>query len=797
VECYPSDIESKLGFDVVRRSVEGRLQTEVGLEAARKETPSSDLDVVKERLQLAAEWQDALESNQAPGMAGLPDLRDSLRSVAPAGSWLEPVAVLDVMASLRLAREVARAIGSHAERFPAIAQSCQDLFVDPDLEKALGRVVDEQGGVKDDASPDLRRIRKQIRNQEGAMRRAAERALKTAREAGYGAGDAPTVRGGRAVIPIKIEGRRKLPGSIVDTSTSGKTAFLEPEECVDLGNELRLLESQERREIVRILIDVTDDIRAVAAAILGNQEILANQDVYRAKAHLARELEAVVPEISEGAVLRLDRGVNPALFLLRREAAARGEVDRPVIPLNLTLEEPHRTLVISGPNAGGKSVAMKTVGLFMLMTAYGIPIPCREGSSIPLTDRLMVVLGDEQSLENDLSTFSSHLGHLKTVVEKSGPNTLILIDEIGTGTDPAAGEAIARAVLEHLSQRGGLTIVTTHFGGLKAFAQDADGTVNGAMRFDPERLEPVFEFELGMPGSSYALEIAERTEFPQPLLEKARALFGDDRTQIEALILELSRTREEFERRSSKLAERLAAAEESRDRHQAARERLDASRDAVLREAHEKAERVLKEANRTVENTIREIKESQADKARTRVAREQLDEYRAELASKRPKRPKRRSSTPAKEHADELEPGDSVVMDEGSAVGEVMELKGRRALVAFDLTQITVDKTRLQKVATGSKRKRSTSRPVGPALEMQPRLDIRGYRVHEAIPALDKYIDDALRSGLQRVEVLHGTGTGALREAVRDHLADMAVVVSVEEAPVDQGGAGVTYVFLS
>jgi len=797
VECYPSDIENRLGFDVVRRNIDVRLQTSVGRTALVTERPDSTRSQVSERLKLVSEWQEALAAGQAPGFSGLPDLSEAFRRIAPAGSWLEPLDLLDVVASLTVARQVEEYFSARSERFPAVSAVTSGLFSDHGLEKSLDRVVDDQGVVRDDASPELRRIRKQIRNQEGSIRNAAERALRAARDAGYDGGEAPTIRGGRMVIPVKTEGRRKLPGSIVDTSTTGKTAFLEPEECVELSNELRLLEAQERREIVRIMVSVTDTVRDVADAMLNNQQILGEQDVLRAKATLANEIEAIVPEIGDGSEIRLIAGANPALLLLRKESSVQGQKSRPVIPLTLHLTRPEATLVVSGPNAGGKSVAMKTVGLFALMLAHGMPVPCRDGSIVPLFGRLMVVLGDDQSLENDLSTFSSHLESLKSVVETADRNTLVLVDEIGTGTDPAAGEAIATAILEHLTSVGAFTIVTTHFGGLKAFAHSATGMVNGAMRFDPEKLEPDFVFEKGVPGSSYAIEIAERASFPHDLLERARGHFGAERTQIEELILELSRSKQELAERSGELETTLAAARDSERRHKEARQELDASRDAILRSANDKAESLLKEANRRIENTIREIKEAQAEKAKTREARQELDTFRKTVEQKASKTKPAKTSSDTGAQQRPLEVGDFVSMEGGTATGRIVRMQNGDAVVAFDVGELHVEHSKLRRAGPPKKSKNPVSISGSPILDIEPRLDLRGYRVADAILAVEKYLDDALRVGMARVEILHGTGTGALREAVRVHLRGLKQVRSVEEAPVDQGGAGVTYVFLS
>ncbi len=802
MDCFPADIELKLGFDIVRTRLTELADTELGRSEIGTLETLSDRASVEYRLALIGEWRESIESGEQPGLHGVPDLLGLLTRIRPAGSWATPEEALDVVSALRTARLVKSYFSSRSSAYPNCAIDSSTLEPDRRLETAIGDLFDESGDLRDGASPELRKIRKQITNTELQLRRTAAEALNEAQAARFAAGDEPTIRAGRTVIPIKAEAKRKLTGIIVDTSATGQTVFVEPQQCIDLNNERRLLEGQERREIVRILEGITDEIRERRSSLERNQHVLIRFDVIRACARLGIELSAIVPTISDDGLIDIRSGLNVALTLVRRKSREPGH-DLDVVPLDLSLSVENAVLLISGPNAGGKSVAMKTIGLFALMLAHGLPLPADEGTAIPLYDRLCVDIGDEQSIETDLSTFSSHLQRLKHIVESSDEGTLVLIDELGTATDPTAGAAIAQAVMEHLVRVGATAIVTTHFGALKAFADEAAGVANGAMMFDRDNLSPTYVFEPGIPGSSFAFQIAERTSFPPAILSRAQELAGSEESTMEDLLAKLEFAKRRAVEEEALLAKRLSEAEDATQEARDARQRIVESRDKILAMAEERAESLLKEANRTIERTVREIREAQAERKRTVKAREQITALRDTIKAKAEIRKRRRPADPRPtEPGRPLARGDQVVLDGGEAVGEVESIEQGSVIVTFGSMQTRVASSRLTRVG-GAKRQevqvsqaRSTTATDGALPAVRRRQDVRGYRVAEAIPEVEKFIYAAVRDGLGRVEILHGTGTGALRMALQEHLKSMIEVDRVSDAPIEQGGAGVSIVIL-
>ncbi|MEX0599241.1 MAG: Smr/MutS family protein [Rhodothermales bacterium] len=619
---------------------------------------------------------------------------------------------------------------------------------------------------------------------------------------------------------------------------------------------MRELEGEERREVDRILREVTSAVRVHVEDIREGLRALAVFDLLQAKARFANDLDAVVPDLNVEGVIDIIDGRNPVLMFhfrdlgatardtaatardtaaTARDAAANA---RDVVPLNLRLGDDYRTLVITGPNAGGKTVAMKTVGLFAMMLGHGLPVPVDEKSSFGIFQQLYVDIGDEQSIEEDLSTFSSHVSNLKTMLANAGSDSLVLIDEAGTGTDPAEGGALAQAVLERLTERDARTIATTHHGTLKVFAHEKDGVENGSMEFDQSTLSPTYRFQPGIPGSSYAFEIAQRIGLDETILERARELVGEQKTALEELITT-------FESRTQELDAKLAEAEDvarrarnERDQFRRKAEKLDREREAIRHQALKEAERIVGEANARIEKTIREIKEAEAEREATKGAREELASFREDLdqrlaepesesdvgsepasefdgRSERPgadservaPRPGQTASGPEppempKPVGGSIEVGDQVVLDDGSTAAEVLEIEDDEAVISLNSMRLRTALDRLQKV--GGKRKQQvqlgTVEQSGgemTALTARSRIDLRGRRVHEAIEEVTRLIDEALVSNLSDIEILHGKGTGALRQAIHEYLAEREDVVSFEEAPWDQGGAGVTYVHLS
>jgi DNA mismatch repair protein MutS2 len=796
---HPARLESALGFDLLReRLVEGAL-TPAGAESASALAPYSDESTIRAAYQRVAEYMDALRYDDRVPFDAVPDIREAVASVAPEGAYLEPEALRDVHVALAGMRRLRQYFTSRAVKYPTLAGDAGRLTALPDVEERLRAVVDDEGQVRENASPELRRIRERLGRRHAQLREAMNRALRAAVDHGYATEDQPTVRGGRMVIPVRAEAKRKIDGFVHDVSASGQTVYVEPADCLDLNNDVRALEAEERREIVRILRESTTLIRASQDEVREGLDALAALDVVQAKARLSLALQASVPALNTEGVIDVRAGRNPVLALrFGTDPSARQ-----VVPLNLKLGEAIQTLLITGPNAGGKTVALKTIGLFALMVAYGLPLPADPSTRFALFTHVLADIGDGQSIEDDLSTFSSHVANLDHMLRHAGPSTLVLIDEAGTGTDPAEGGALAQAVIETLTARQARTVATTHHGSLKAFAHEAPGVENGSMQFDPETLAPTYVFQAGIPGSSYAFAIAERRGLEQAVLDRARALAGADRTKLEDLIAALERRTVALDQQATEAARSADEARASEARYRALHETLQEQKRQIKEQALEEAEQVIRQANAQVERTIREIRESQASPDATRQARAGLEEMkesvqRAQQNLKKRRPPKARREAPA--GASLLAVGDQVVLDGGSTAAELLEIDGRQATIMAGSMHLRVELNRLTKVA-GPRRQQVIVRHLAAdpmqmsAIRARQRIDLRGRRVDEAVAETARFVDDAIAATLQRVEILHGKGTGALRAAIHEYLATVPEVTRIAEAPWEEGGPGVTQVF--
>lgn len=821
MKIYPSTAETKLGFDVLRARLAGYTRSRLGEERVERMQPARQLDWLREELERVAELQEAFRFDDAVPLDHVLDLRDVLRRAAPEDAYVSP----EDLAAVRYASNTVRRLRGYMlqrkEKYPRLAEAVQQTTALPELEQRIEDVVDEQtSGLKDNASPELRRLRRLLVQRRAQIRETLQDELRKAIGAGHATEDQPTIRNGRMVIPVRAEAKRKVQGFVQDTSATGQTVYIEPTAVLDLNNEVRELEGEERREVERILRAVTAHVRAHLNELHGNNRVLAQFDLLQAKAHLANELDAVVPHLNEDGILDIKAGRNPLLLLhFKQTNSKRGKGedesgDREVVPLDLMLGDGYHTLVITGPNAGGKTVAMKTVGLFVLMLSYGLPVPCDEASSMCLFERMFVDIGDEQSIEEDLSTFSSHVSNLKQMLHRAGPQSLVLIDEAGTGTDPEQGGALAQAVLERLTDAGARTLVTTHLGALKAFAQQHEGVENGSMAFDQETLQPTYRFQAGIPGSSYAFEIAARIGLEKRVLARARELLGAQQVGLEELIAT-------FEARNRALAEQIAETEETlrkttqeRTKYETHLEKIRRERDEIRQQALEEAERIVQGANARIEQTIREIKEAEAEREATKQARAKLEAFKEDVGQqqatleKRQERRKkartarsRRSAEPEANGSGPVRVGDQVVVDGGSTAAEVLEIDGGEAVVTAGPLRMRVTLDRLTKVGGPRKQQvtvRQTTSGSSDLAVMHARaeLDVRGQRVEEALADVERLIDQAIAANLDRVEVLHGKGTGALRQAIHDYLAASPDVADFADAAWNQGGAGVTVVRL-
>jgi len=805
---YPVSAEEKLGFDVIRAELERYVIGALGQRRLARMIPSNQLTWVRNELGRVAELQDAFRFDDSVPLEPILDLDDVLRRAAPEGSCVSTDDLLAVLLVSTTARRLNDYIMERADKYPLMARCLKPVTSIPKLEREIATVVDEDGRLRDDATPELRSIRRLIGRRQAQLRESVQRALRDAIGRGFATEEQPTIRDGRMVIPVRAEARRKVQGFVHDTSATGQTVYIEPAESLDLNNEVRALEGEERREIERILRLATGKVRHYLSVLRANQDVLADIDLLQAKARLGNVLDAFVPELNEEGDIDVRNGRNPVLILHFSRHQEKGSA-RAVVPLSLAIGEEYRTLVITGPNAGGKSVAMKTIGLFALMIAYGIPLPVAPGSGFALFGHLIVDIGDEQSIEEDLSTFSSHVANLKYMLSNAVANTLVLIDEAGTGTDPAEGGALSQAVLEFLTRSGARTIATTHHGTLKVFAHETESVENGSMQFDQDTLTPTYVFQSGIPGSSYAFEIAERIGLESDILGRARALVGEKKTAVEELIAT-------FEARNQALQERLTDVENERDKARAEKRQYEKRRDslrentdAIRHQAMVEADRILQGANARIEKTIREIRETGAEPDTTREARDEVTKLKQEVLSRKEKverrqlaRKRRKKPTGVRAFHGPLSVGDQVVLDGGGTAAEILEISEKEGVVAVGSMRMRVKLTRLTKIG-GPRNQRVAVRqiaqdPSGIASASARRhIDLRGKRVDEAIGEVMRLIDEALPTGIGQVEILHGKGTGALRRAIHDYLDSRDDITGYDVAPWNQGGTGVTLVNLT
>ncbi len=807
----PEGVAEIIGLDRVRRRLEELAQSSPAIRAIRALRPCSDQSYIERRLRIAGELQACISFGESIPYTPNEDLGPILHAARPIGAALSSEYILEVLRAARTARLVGSFFGTRAETYAVVADEWSDLKEDKDFEKAIESVFDEEGNVRDGASKKLRRIRRDLQRARQSLRTRTNAALMSAAANGYAAENQPTIRSGRMVIPVIASFKKRVPGFVHDVSATGQTVYIEPQDCLELNNSLREFEIAESREIESIRRSLTDLVRARSDLISRNAELLVQLDLALAIARLANEMGANVPKLNQEGIVKIIEGRNPELLLVF-QSRGRGPS---VVPLDVELGDSFYTLLISGPNAGGKSIAMKSVALMTAMLGMGIPVPASEESTFCLFSRVMADIGDAQSVEDDLSTYSSHLENLRAMLREADESTLVLIDEAGTGTDPDEGSALAQAVLEDLTARKVRTVVTTHHGGLKVYAHNAAGVVNGSMAFDLQTLKPTFVFRLHVPGASYAAEIATKVGLPDAVIERARDLVGAEKVQLESLISSLEESNRLLDERLTEAEATLRAAEKDRNQLLSRLEALQVGKDEVERRAVEEAQDIVRQANRLVEQVVREIREAQAESARTKEARAKLERAgeRLSVDSKRLQKKEtarrragqsraRKNNGKRKSDAQVLKEGDRVLLDDGSNIGEILTIKGDEAFVAFESLQTRVAASRLIKVG-GAAEQRITVRQTGrsgahlPSLNLEHRMDLRGCRVDEAISRVVRLVDEATAANLQRVEILHGKGTGALRQAIQEYLTGSDAVSRFEQADWDEGGAGVTIVWLN
>ena len=853
---YPNNFEQKIGFDEIRELLKARCLSTLGKEKVDEMTFSTDAAVVNEWLSQVREFRRLQEEKDDFPMQYFFDVRESIKRIRLENTHLEENEVWDLRRSLETIVNIVKFLERGAEEsasgemtypYPALHRLTEGVTTFPAIVRRIDSILDKFGKIKDSASMTLAGIRNDLQKMEGSISRTLYTILHAAQKDGLVDKDVtPAVRDGRLVIPVSPTVKRKINGIVHDESATGKTVFIEPAEVVEANNKVRELEAAERREIIRILTVFTDELRPNVTEILDSYEFLAQIDLIYAKAELAKLTNAFEPEVKAEPHLDWIRAIHPLLQL------SLDKQGKKVIPLDIMLTQEKRLLIISGPNAGGKSVCLKTVGLLQYMLQCGLAIPVGDRSTTGMFDNIMIDIGDEQSIENDLSTYSSHLLNMKNMMKQANSRTILLIDEFGGGTEPTIGGAIAEAVLKQLWQKKTFGVITTHYQNLKHFAEDHDGVVNGAMLYDRHEMQALFQLSIGQPGSSFAIEIARKTGLPEEVIKDASDIVGSEYIQSDKYLQDIVRDKRYWEGKRQTIHQHEKSLEHKITRYEDELSEIERQRKEILRKAKEEAEELLRESNKKIENVIREIREAQAEKERTRLAREELNTFKEELDTidtrandemiekkirqlqeRKERREKRKAEKQKKEESGKrnengsaadgnlsptshpLKPGDTVRIKGLTSVGTLESIDGKMATVIFGGMKTKMRAERLehaempkQQASKQEERNQNIAGAYGNAskdtrnvidtrkLNFKQDIDVRGMRGDEAINAITYYIDDAILVGVSRVRILHGTGSGILRQLIRQYLATIPNVSHFRDEHVQFGGAGITVVDL-
>ncbi len=839
---YPDNFEKKIGFDEIRELLRERCLSTLGKDSVDAIAPSSSADEIRRWLREVMEFRRIMEESDDFPLHYFFDVRQAITRLRLEGTHLEESELFDLRRSLDTISGIVRFLcrttngreGDDDEEmsylYPTLHDLTRDVATFPQFVTRIDRILDKFGKMRDNASPRLLEIRHELSRMEGSVSRTLHGILRAAQSEGLVDKDAaPAIRDGRLVIPVAPAMKRKIRGIVHDESATGKTVFIEPSEVVEANNRIRELESEERREIIRILTEVSKELRPHVDALLQSYSFLSTIDMIRAKSELAVYLRAIEPQLHDHPMIDWRQAVHPLLAL---SLARQG---KKVVPLDITLTPKERILIISGPNAGGKSVCLKTVGLLQYMLQCGLSIPAGERSEAGIFSHIMLDIGDEQSIENDLSTYSSHLLNMKNMMRRANGHTLLLIDEFGTGTEPQIGGAIAESVLGQFWKKQAFGVITTHYQNLKHFAEGHEGVVNGAMLYDRHEMRALFQLQTGRPGSSFAIEIARKTGLPEEVIKEASEIVGNDYIQSDKYLQDIVRDKRYWEGKRQTIHQREKSLEQTIARYEEEIAQLHENRKQIIAKAKQEAEELLAETNRRIENTIREIRESQAEKESTRRLREQLTDFRKdveevspeandELISKkirqiqerkerRERRRKERADKPAvqtpqkpkEERADTFAVGDTVRIKGLTSVGRIESIQGKMATVVFGDMRTKLRSERLEHAEAPQPTISSAIQTVGRQtretiderkLNFKQDIDVRGMRGDEALNAVTYFIDDAILLGMPRVRILHGTGTGILRQLIRQYLSTVPNVSHYADEHVQFGGAGITVVDL-
>jgi len=779
---FPPDFEQRLGFDQLRERLASNCLGEPGKRLVSEIRFQTSIREIQKLQQLSLETMLMRERGEDFPMGPYADPRPWQEILELEGAYLELPDLFALMTALQMVVASNAFLLKDTERFPTLTSLA---LPEPTGKKMLSRlrnVLDEEGKVKDSASPELSRIRKRIREEERNARRVADQIMRQALENGWAPeGAQPTIREGRLVVPLLAEHKRKIKGYQADQSATGQTIYLEPAEVLEANNDLRDLLLEEKKEVIRILRGLTDFIRTERHEVQSGFGLLASLDFQRTKASLARDLSATLPAWVNAPAMRWENARHPLLYLAWKNK-------RHLEPLQIELTDADRFLLVSGPNAGGKSVCLKTVGLIQYMAQCGFLVPMNADSVLGVFDSVFLDIGDQQSIESDLSTYSSHLKNMATFIKEGNAESLMLMDELGSGTDPNFGGGIAQAVLSQLMKKRAWGLATTHYYNLKVFAGQTPGIRNASMQFDTHKLAPLFRLETGQPGSSFALEIAAKTGLTPDTLKDAERFIGKDLIGLDSLVKEVADEKVRLSRRESEITARESQVSDDRKKYDEWNEKLASQEREILNRAKTEAASLLQETNREIEKTIRHIRENKAEKQETRKVREGLKEILKKVKPLPVKAPQPQGP---------LKAGDKVRLMGGDVTGTILSLKKTTAVVQFGNLRSTVKLERLvrsdqaETLSEGGKVNYSAS-----TSRFSPQLDVRGMRVEELLPVLTRFLDDAVQFGMSEVTILHGKGEGVLRSVVRDSLKRRKEVSLFKDEHADRGGAGVTIVSL-
>ncbi len=841
---YPHNFEHKIGFDQIRQLLKGRCLSTLGEERVDEMTYGSRYADINQQLDLTCEMLAILQGDDDFPAQFFFDVRPALKRVKVEGLFLEEQELFDLRRSLETINDIVRFLKAEETEedstspYPNLCKLAGNILVFPKLTNRINGILNPYGQIKDNASSELARIRKDHAGTLNSISRILASILRNAQSEGVIEKDvSPTMRDGRLVIPVAPAMKRRVRGIVHDESASGKTVFIEPEAVVEANNRVRELEIEERHEIIRILMEFTDELRPLIPDVLQSYEFLAEIDFIRAKALFAQQTGAIKPAFENKQCIDWGAAVHPLLQI------SLAKHNKKVVPLDIELTKERRILLISGPNAGGKSVCLKTVGLLQYMLQCGLLIPLHEGSHAGVFNSIFIDIGDEQSIEDDLSTYSSHLLNMKNMMKQCDSKSLILIDEFGGGTEPQIGGAIAEAVLKRFNEKGTFGVITTHYQNLKHFADAHEGIVNGAMLYDRNLMQPLFLLQIGMPGSSFAVEIARKIGLPEEVIADASEIVGSDYINSDKYLQDIVRDKRYWQNKRQSIHQREKVMEETIARYERELQELHQERKDILRNAKSEAEQLVQEANARIEGTIKGIKEAQAEKEETKKIRQELADFRKQLQEQeaqkaedkiarkmeklreRQQRKKDKKSekdkTPASSAEEQaamkaqreaelqaqLTEGATVRLKGQKTVGTIIEIHGKDATVVFGNIKTTVKLNRLEAVQPPTKHPDITKKATylseqtqdsmhDRKLNFKQDIDVRGMRGDEAIQAVTYFIDDAILIGVSRVRILHGTGTGILRTLIRQYLQGVNGVKDFHDEHVQFGGAGITVVDL-